>query len=147
MDFKMLTCLSVCVWGTSRWSQHHVRVLVNQPSFKQAFSISVEPQHQNAESLCSIKEGKASTEINVFKSLSMQRSILILGVRLPGLSTGPKFQVRAVCSFALSGPCKHILMAYWDCQRGNSWKCFWECWLPYCSYPDEETFNYKWVSG
>ena len=29
MDFKMLACLSVCVWGTSRWSQHHVKLLVN----------------------------------------------------------------------------------------------------------------------
>ena len=38
-------------------------------------------------------------------------------------------RVWAVCFLARSGPHKHILMAYWDCQRGNRWKeCFWECW-------------------
>ena len=55
-------------------------------------------------------------------------------------------RVKAVYFPTLSVAWKHIPMSYWECPCGNRlWECVWKCWLPYCSYTEEVTFNWNWA--
>ena len=56
-------------------------------------------------------------------------------------------RVRSMCFPALSETCKHVPRSYRDCPWGSILQqCVWECWVPYCGYPDKVTFPWKWTS-
>ena len=57
-------------------------------------------------------------------------------------------RVMALCFPTLSVAWKNIPMLYLECLwRNRLQECVWKCWLPYCGYPEDVTFNWKWASS
>ena len=115
---------------------------------KQAFSNSVTLSTMNAWEAKFLWGRKGINRESVFRSLS---SMNCLTSRMWDLQVCPQdltSRVRSVCFPALSETCKHISKSYHDYPWGSSFQqCVWECWVPYCGYPDEVTFRWKWASS
>lgn len=78
-----------------------------------------------------------------FQAISV-RTVLILRCETSVLSQGPEIQRQSVC-FLPFLQLENIPVLCRECPWGNRLcNCVWECWLPYCAYPEAVMFIWKW---